>query len=215
MMKPMNCICASLAAFVVGVEVPTHSHLIIVSIIAFGIIFATQNSGQFNIIGCGLQIVSSLSEGCRLALVQTVTTSGMKLDPVTTVYHFSLVSAVLLGCASIAIEWPLNLSTLRSPWELVLNCFMAVTLNVLVATVIKKTSAVAYALSGIAKDMGIIVASSLLFATPITRPMLVGYSVSVVGLFMYKAYKDNLEIFKERGFFYGMRDVVSVTLKHK
>lgn len=208
MMKPMNCICASVAAFVVGMESPTTSHLIIVSVIAFGVVFATNHSAQFSMTGCLLQIVSSCSEGCRLALVQTVTTSGMKLDPVTTVYHFSFASAVLLGGSAVALEWPLNFSKLVSPWLLVLNCAMALILNVLVAIVIKKTSAVVFALSGIVKDMGIIAASSLFFATKVTPLMLCGYTISILGLCMYKAYKDNFDCFQQHGFLGGMAQVV-------
>jgi len=208
MMKPMNCIFASFAAFAVGVDLATNSHLIIVSVIAFGIFFATHNASaaQFSTTGCVLQIISSCSEGCRLAMVQLVTTSGLKLDPVTTVYHFSFGSAVLLICACYLMEWhTMDLSKLISPWALVANCAMALVLNVLVAHVIKKTSAVTFALSGIVKDIGIIVASSLLFMTPITRLMFVGYTISLSGLCMFKAYKDNLTVFKELGFVGGMR----------
>jgi len=205
MMKPMNCIFASLAAFIVGVEVPTCSHVIIVFTIFSGVFLASHGSSQFSLIGCGFQIASSLFEGCRLALVQTVTSSGMKLDPVTTVYHYSFASAVLLSCACFAIEWPLDFSKLVSPWVLVVNCAVAMLLNVLVATVIKKTSAVVFCLSGIVKDLLIIVTSSIIFVTPITCMMVFGYIVSVSGLCMYKAYKDNLAVFKEHGFLEGMR----------
>lgn len=208
MMKPMNCIFASLAAFAVGMDPATNSHLTIVAIIAFGIFFATHNANaaQFSTTGCVLQVISSLSEGCRLAMVQLVTTSGLKLDPVTTVYHFSFASAVLLISACYLLEWhTMDLSKLISPWAIVVNCAMAVVLNVLVAQVIKKTSAVTFALAGILKDIGIIVGSALLFLTPITRLMLLGYTISVAGLCMFKAYKDNLTVFKELGFIGGMR----------
>lgn len=206
MLKPMNCIFASLAAFAVGMDPATNSHLFIVSVIAFGIFVATHNAAHFSTTGCVLQMFSSFSEGLRLAMVQLVTTSGMKLDPVTTVYHFSFATAVLLICACYATEWhTMDLSKLISPWAIVVNCVMAVVLNVLVAHVIKKTSAVTFALSGIIKDIGIIVASSLLFMTPITRLMMYGYTVSVSGLCMFKAYKDNLTVFKELGFIGGMK----------
>lgn len=214
MMKPMNCICASLAAFLIGVEVPTLSHLICVGVIAFGIFFASENAAQFSIAGCALQIVSSITEGFRLSIVQFVTTKGVKLDPVTTVFHFSFASAVLLACASYAHEWPLDFSKLHSKWILVLNCAMAVVLNVLVASVIKKTSAVVFTLCGVAKDMCVIGASSVIFLSPVTRLMVVGYSISLIGLFMYKTYKDNFELFKEQGFLRGAMEV-STTAKKK
>jgi len=215
MMKPMNCITASFAAFIVGMEVPTHSHVIIVGIVAFGVFFATQNAAQFSMAGCLLQSASSITEGFRLALVQTATTTGIKLDPVSTVYHFSLASAVLLACASYAIEWPLDLSRLVSPWILVANCAMAVILNVLVANVIKKTSAVVFTLGGVVKDMGLIAAASIFFLVPISRLAICGYSMSLLGLGLYKVYKDNLELFKQHGFLTGMAFVTGLSVARK
>merc|ERR1719199_920387 len=150
----MNCVFASIAAFAIGVEVPSSSHLIIVGVGASGVAFATSHGGaQFSMAGCLLQTAATLSEGCRIALVQAVTTGEMKLDPVTTVYHFSFASAVLLWSACFVHERPLDLSKLLSPWVLIINCAMAVILNVLVAAVIKKTSAVILTLCGVVKDM--------------------------------------------------------------
>jgi len=204
MMKPMNCVFASLACFACGVESPTWSHMIIVCVIALGVVTATHHDGQFSMTGCLLQMCSSISEGCRLGLMQMATTKGLKLDPVSTVYNFSFASAVLLSCATFKLEWPLDFSRLISPWVLVINCILAILLNVIVATVIKKTSAVIFTLSGIVKDIMLIVASSFVFSTTITITMLFGYLISVVGLMMFKAYKDNMKVFQEHGFLSGM-----------
>jgi hypothetical protein len=207
MMKPMNCICASIAAFAVGMEIPTSSHLIIVCIIAFGVCYATHGAGTaFVLAGCLLQVASSITEGFRLAMMQLVQTSGMKVDPVTTVYHFSFPSAIFLALAAAKYEWPLDMSKFNQPGLLAANCMMAVALNVIVATVIKKTSAVVFTLSGVIKDMALIAASAFMFATPITTSMWLGYSMSIFGLCMYKVYKDHLSIFTEHGFFRGVRE---------
>lgn len=215
MMKPMNCIFASLASFALGMDKPTSSHIIIVCIIAFGVGTATGHDVSFSMTGCVLQFISSVSEGCRLGFVQYVTTSGLKVDPVTTVYYFSGASAVLLSCACFAREWPISLGQLQSPWWLVLNCVLAVGLNVLVAIVIKKTSAVVFTLAGIIKDMGLIVVSSAVFATPLSRMMVTGYSISIAGLCMFKAYKDNFTVFERYGFLSGMWHVADIALGFK
>jgi hypothetical protein len=205
MMKPINIIFASLAAFVLGVEPVTFSHLIIVCIIFFGVSVSSNHATDFSVMAFALQMASSLCEGSRLALIQLVTTSGLKLDPVTTVYHFSLASSVLLWCACAVREWPLDFSKLYSPWVLISNCLAAVVLNVLIAMVIKKTSAVVFALSGVIKDLGVIAASAFILYTPITGLSVLGYTMSVAGVCMYKAYRDNLAVFKERGFLRGMK----------
>jgi len=213
MLKPINIIFVSLAAFMMGVEVPTYSHLIIVCIVASGVAFSTGHAATFSTAGLLLQILSSMSEGCRLSLVQKVTNGGMKLDPVTTVYHFSGVTALLLFGTSLAHEYPFDLTQLHSRWVLVVNCAMAVLLNVLVAMVIKKTSAVVFALSGIVKDICVIGASATYFMTPLTHATMIGYSVSVSGICLFKAYKDNLTVFKEQGFVYGLKHVTESAIR--
>lgn len=200
MMKPMNCIFASLAAFMIGLEVPTFTHMVCVVTIAFGVFIATYSAVQFSMAACLLQMTSSVTEGARLAFLQRATTSAMKVDPVSTVYYYSFPCAVCLGIACFSLEKHLDFSKLLSPWVLVINCTMAVLLNVLIANVIKKTSAVIFTLFGIVKDIGIIGASSFLFSTHITKLMVCGYSISLSGICMYKAYKDNLELFKKHGF---------------
>merc|ERR1719198_2423504 len=49
MLKPINCITVSLGAFLLGVEVPTSSHIIIVTLIAFGVFLATSNAAEFSL----------------------------------------------------------------------------------------------------------------------------------------------------------------------
>jgi hypothetical protein len=208
MMKPINTIFASFAAFAIGLDVPTFSHTVIIVIILLGIFIATSSATQINATGVGLQLISSMSEGCRLALVQSVTSCGLKLDPVTAVYHFSWISAILLGLASWIIEWPHwhahSGASFHRPWALVCNCLLAVLLNVLSANVIKRTSGVVFALCGIVKDLSLILCSSIAFVTPLTSKQMYGYALSAIGFGMFKAYKDNLSYFKEHGFLAGM-----------
>lgn len=213
MLKPMNIICVSLAAFAAGVEDPTSSHMIIVCIVAFGVAFTSGHVAEFSMAGLLFQILSSISEGCRLSMVQVVTKGGLKLDPVTTVYHFSGVTALLLFGTSLAHEYPFDLTHLHSRWVVVVNCAIAVLLNVLVAMVIKKTSVMVFALSGIVKDICIVGASASYFMTPLTQATLIGYSVSISGVFLFKAYKDNFTVFKEQGFVYGLKHVTESAIR--
>jgi len=204
MLKPMNCIVASLSGFVFGIEVPTMSHLIIVSIVASGVAFAASGQGaEFNMAGFLFQMAATSCEGIRCSLMQLATTSENKFDPVTTVYHFSAPTAILLWCACFLHEGVPDFSKLLSPWVLILNIMAAVTLNIIIATVIKKTSAVIFTLAGVVKDCGTIAVSSAVFGTHVTRSSMGGFSIAVLGIFMFKAYKDNIAVFKEKGFLSG------------
>lgn len=213
MLKPINCITVSLVAFLLGVEVPTVSHMIIVVTIALGVFVATDNATEFSLAGCLLQIVSSVGSGTQLAFTQRFTTGTFKVDAVSMVYLYSLPSAVLLGLATLALERPFDFSHLLAPWVLSHNVLLAVILNVLVATVIKKTSAVIYTLVGIIKDIGLVGASSFIFMTPVSALSALGYCIAIVGLCMFKAYKDNLEIFKKHGFLVGTQTVARAIMQ--
>jgi hypothetical protein len=212
MIKPLNCVCVSLAAFAVGMETPTCSHMIIVGVVALGVMIASDHAFDFSVMGCLLQLAASMTEGVRLALVQAVSAGGLKLDPVTVVYHYSLPSAIILAGACFTFERNLDFSKLLSPWILVLNCAMAVSLNVMVATVIKNTSAVVFTLCGALKDIILIAVSAIIFVVPISNLTMCGYLVSLSGLLMYKAYKDNLSLFQSHGFLGGMKSVMHSTL---
>jgi hypothetical protein len=213
MIKPINCITVSLGAFLLGVEVPTSSHLIIVTLIAFGVFVATDNAAEFSLYGCLLQIMSAICSGIQLACTQRFTTGTFKVDPVSTVYLYSLPTSVLLGLATIVTERPYDFSRLLAPWVLTHNVALAVILNVLVAVVVKKTSAVVYTLVGIIKDIGLVGVSSLIFMTPVTTNSALGYSLAIVGLCMYKAYKDNFDMFKKQGFVHGMHMVMGTMVR--
>jgi len=204
MLKPMNCVVASLAGFAFGVEDPTMSHIIIVVIVASGVASAAYGQGvDFSMAGFLYQIAATASEGVRCSLMQVATTSEQKFDPVTTVYHFSFPTAILLWCACFVHEGVPDFSKLLSPWVLILNIAAAVTLNVLIATVIKKSSAVIFTLAGVIKDCGTIAVSSTVFGTHVTRSAIGGFSLALLGILMFKAYKDNIAVFKEKGFLSG------------
>merc|ERR1719323_992733 len=69
-------------------------------------------------------------------------------------------------------QWPL----------LVANASVAFALNVLVAAVIKETSAVGFVLTGLMKDIMIVVLSCILFGEPITRIQVMAFAMTLGGV---------------------------------
>lgn len=212
MLKPMNVIFASGFAMLFGMEARTMTHMIIVCVISFGVSVACFTAVQFSFRGACLQVFSTVCEGMRLVLMQSITTVGLRLDPVTTVYHFSFASSAALAIASRTLEPQLDLSQVNINM-LALNCAISVCLNVLIATVIKKTSAVVFTLSGIVKDIGIIGASSVMFHSGVGILQTFGYSIAICGIFIFKVYKDNLEAFKDHGFVSGLSVTLAPSLR--
>jgi drug/metabolite transporter (DMT)-like permease len=209
MVKPINVLFTSLAAFAFQLETATMSHVIIVCIIFGGVSLAATGDVEFSLIGCVLQLTACSCEGIRLALLQKVMTKDARLDPVTTVYRFAPVAGLSLCLVACFVETPVDWGRLKSPSMLVMNCVVALVLNVLIVTVIKKASAVVFTLAGILKDVGTICASVVMFQTPIAPLEVVGYGLSMCGISMFKCYKDNIEAFKREGFFGGFYCVMT------
>jgi len=213
MIKPINVLFTSLAAFAFQLETATMTHVIIVCIICSGVSLAATGDVEFSWIGCVLQLSACVSEGIRLALLQKVMTQGARLDPVTTVYRFAPVAGLSLCLVACAVENPVDWGKLKSPHMLAISCIVAMVLNVLIVTVIKKASAVVFTLAGVLKDVGAIGASVVMFTTPIMPLEIVGYGVSMFGIAMFKCYKDNIQTFKSEGFFGGFRCVLTGGVK--
>lgn len=207
MIKPINVLFTSLAAFAFMLETATFSHIVIIFIIICGVAMAAAGDMEFSTVGCICQLTACLCEGLRLALLQKIMQKDMKLDPVTTVYRFAPAAGIALAFVSIFIETPVQWSHVSAGF-LVANCVVAVLLNILIVTVIKKASAVVFTLGGIVKDIATIAVSVVIFSTVITKLEVVGYVISISGICLYKVYKDNLALFKEHGFVDGMTKVM-------
>jgi hypothetical protein len=83
-----------------------------------------------------------------------------------------------------------------------LNGLVAFALNLSVALVIKKASALAYVFTGIFKDV-MIVTTSALTGGSVTRLQVVGYGIAMVGIQTHNAYKRNTKEYEQRGVLKG------------
>jgi hypothetical protein len=208
LVKPFNVVIVSVAAFFWGLEFPTLTHLVTVTIVALGVCIAAFGGAEFSLIGLLCQLASCCTEGLRLVVLQSVMQTNLKLDPVTTIYRFAPLACLILVLVSCILENPLDLSNVRAPGTILINCMSAVILNIFIGLVISRTSAVVSSLAGTAKDIGTIVAASALFARPIAPTDMLGYSISLAGMCMFKVYKDRLPLFVSDGFIGGWKKVI-------
>lgn len=206
--KPSNVVFTTLAAFAFGLEVCTSTHVFIVFLVASGVATAAAAGLEFSMAGLGCQLIATATEGVRLVLIQRVCQRGMKLDPITTLYHFAPFTGFLLCGLAFAFDGPVDLTRVTSPGLLALNCGLAVVLNVLIVGTIARTSAMVFVMCGVIKDITTIVISALAFHVSITHLEMAGYGMSLIGIGTYKVYKNNLEVFVERGFFGGFGHVL-------
>lgn len=78
---------------------------------------------------------------------------------------------------------------------LLANAAVAFMLNVSVVFLIGKTSAVVLTLSGVLKDILLVVASMLIFRDPVSGTQVFGYSIALGGLIYYKLGADGVKNF--------------------
>lgn len=150
--------------------------------------------------------MATLSEGAKLVLIQNVTSKRLKLDSLTAIYQYAPIACCCLLFLSATIEGSAPWVDLPSKLSWVaMNSFAAVVLNVLIVGTVSHTSAVVFILGGVLKDIGTIGASMVIFASPVGGHQVMGFGLSLLGILMYKVYKQHLNTFLEKGMIEGFR----------
>ncbi|KAJ3020146.1 hypothetical protein HKX48_001252 [Thoreauomyces humboldtii] len=188
MLKAFSPVAILLVGSLLGMERPTVATLRILSIVVAGVILSSIGEIHFVLVGVIVQALGMLTEAARLLMVQTLL-SKHKMDPLCALYYFAPVCALMNGAAFLVFESPRFSShafhTAGAPLLLV-NAAIAFALNVAVVVLIKKSSSLVLCLAGIFKDVLLVVVSTIVFATDLTLLQVVGYAITLCGLYMYK-----------------------------
>lgn len=127
-----------------------------VLVIGVGVMIAAYGQISFDATGIALQLTSIVLDSMRCLLLQKVISGfGTTLDPLTTLVQVAPAAVVTLLIPSAAFEWSkLAASTcMPSSWPyLLISCFVAFSLNLVVCALIGATSALTTSVSGILKD---------------------------------------------------------------
>jgi len=190
MLKATTPVAVLLVTWGLGMAPPNFKTLGNVSVIVLGVIIASYGEIQFVMIGFIVQIVGILCEATRLAMVERLLSGGeFKMDPLVSLYYFAPACATMnfvmfcfLELHKISMDkiYDLGLVTL------VLNASVAFMLNVAVVFLIGKTSSLVLTLSGVLKDILLVVASMVLFHDPVSGLQAFGYTIALGGLVYYK-----------------------------
>lgn len=125
---------------------------------------------------------------CSKNILQEYILSGseIKLDPLTYQIFMCPVCLVVLFIGNLA-TWDNAIIERAAIWwpYLIPNALCAFALNVTIAVLIKQTSAMAFILSGVVKDMVIVCASTFMFGDVLARQQIVGFSVATTGIFVW------------------------------
>lgn len=132
--------------------------------------------------------------------------ADFKMDPMVSLYYFAPACAAINGVFTIFFELPtLTMADINhvGMGVLLLNALVAFGLNVAVVLLVSctspsclfqsltdeligKTSAVVLTLSGVLKDILLVMASMGIFGDPVTLTQYFGYSIALAGLMYYK-----------------------------
>ncbi|KAI3338614.1 triose-phosphate transporter family-domain-containing protein [Ustulina deusta] len=197
MLKATNAVVTLFATWAFGMAAPSLNKLFNVTAIVIGIAIASFGELKFDGLGFIVQVSGIICEALRLVMVQRLLSSEeFKMDPLVSVYYYAPACAIINGFFTILIEIPrmtagdiLQVGLIT----LIANAFVAFLLNVSVVLLIGKTSAVVLTMSGVLKDILLVVASMAIFGDPVTLQQYFGYSIALAGLVYYKLGAEKLQ----------------------
>ncbi|TIB15518.1 hypothetical protein E3P92_01649 [Wallemia ichthyophaga] len=159
----------------------------IVSMISSGVCIASFGEAAWNTTGFAVQVIAILLEASRLVMIQLILTN-LKMSPLTSMYFFAPVCAVINACILPFTEGWAPFVHLKDLGAIVLatNASVAFGLNVAAVFLIGAASSLVLTLAGIGKDLLLIAGSAIIFGGYPTVLQLFGYSIALGGLVLFK-----------------------------
>lgn len=196
MLKAFTPVSVLIFSFLSGLEKVSCVELYIVTVICVGVAMTSIGETYFSFFGFAIQCFAILAESSRLVLTN-VLLKQLKLDPLSSLYYIAPLCLCLIAPCCLYFEYT------SLPFDqifshdfmaiMLLNGFVAFTLNIAVVLLISNTSALTLTLAGIVKDILLVALSVILFQTPVTPLQYIGYAVALIGLNLHKEYKKNPE----------------------
>eukprot|EP00930_Biecheleria_cincta_P053145 TRINITY_DN38514_c0_g1_i1.p1 TRINITY_DN38514_c0_g1~~TRINITY_DN38514_c0_g1_i1.p1 ORF type:complete len:363 (+),score=65.91 TRINITY_DN38514_c0_g1_i1:120-1091(+) len=188
--KQSNVVWMFLMACAAGLQQFQASKMAILLVVISGCSLCVHGEVNFSLLGFLLQISSQTCELTKNLLSEVVMGGELRLDPLTFVGFQTVLSFVPLS-AALAYSWTPEISKdfLAMRHILLLNSFLAFALNVALATVVKRLSALSLVLAGVVKDVFIVASSVLILGDPISIQQMVGAIVALLGLGLWSHLK--------------------------
>ncbi|KAI0125146.1 triose-phosphate transporter family-domain-containing protein [Xylariales sp. AK1849] len=197
MLKATNVVATLIATWMFGVAAPNMKVLANVTLIVVGVAIASFGELKFVMMGFLIQVAGIVFEATRLVMVQRILSSPeFKMDPLVSVYYYAPACAIINGVFTILMEGSrltMNDIYTLGIFTLIANALVAFMLNVSVVLLIGKTSAVVLTMSGVLKDILLVVASMVIFGDPVTGQQYLGYSIALGGLVYYKLGAEKMQ----------------------
>lgn len=176
-----------LISFAFGLKQPSGVLIAIVMSISLGVATASYGEVDFAYSGFIAQVLAIAFESSRLVMIQ-VLLQGLKMDPLVSLHYFAPVCAAINFVLLIFWEGFEPFLELRrlGPIVLFTNAGVAFCLNICSVFLIGAASSLVLTLSGVVKDILLIVGSIFMFGSVITPIQIFGYSIALAGLVLFK-----------------------------
>mmetsp|Transcript_25367 Transcript_25367/g.56115 ORF Transcript_25367/g.56115 Transcript_25367/m.56115 type:complete len:346 (+) Transcript_25367:77-1114(+) len=182
-MKESNLVMVFLMCCAVGLQQVDRVKGVVVIWILGGSWMCIHGELNFTMIGFVIQAVSQLAECSKNVMGEyLMSQKEFKLDPMTYTMLMAPFSLLFLSMG-VASTWDSSLSeAAHANWHYLLaSAFLAYALNLVIAMVIKNSSAMGFTLAGMVKDILIVIVASHLFGDIVTGWQYLGFTVTLAG----------------------------------
>ncbi|KAI0792450.1 TPT-domain-containing protein [Abortiporus biennis] len=187
MLKAFTPVAILLISWTFRIQEPSKKLAVIVLMISSGVALASKGELKFNLIGFLTQAAAVAFEASRLVMIQ-ILLHGLKMDPIVSLHYYAPVCA-LINLAIIPFTEGLApfYEIMRvGPLILLSNAVVAFLLNVAAVFLVSAGSGLVLTLAGVFKDILLITGSVLIFGSSITPLQVIGYSIALGGLVLFK-----------------------------
>lgn len=182
-------------SIMLALEKGTNATTMAVLMVVLGLVLTSVGELNFTLIGFVIQISATLCDSLRMALTKILLSSkhSVRLDPMSALYYAAPTMFLFLSVPMYIrdfqhMTWDM-LYNMR--FVLMANALLAFTLNMTSMFFIKACGPTAYALTGVVKDIALILLSCAAFGHPMTGMQLLGFLVSLIGFQLYNKLKED------------------------
>merc|ERR1719265_3117098 len=184
-----------MCSIMLGLEKGTFSSTFAVVMVCLGLLLTTVGEMDFSLIGFLFQMAGTMSDSLRLAMTKIVLSSGhsIRLDPMSALYYSAPTVLIILTGPMYYVD--LRHMAVEKVWQmkfvLLTNALLAFGLNMTSMFFMKRCGATTYALTGVVKDVGLILVCVALFNHPMTSMQFLGFLISLAGFQLYNNLKSD------------------------
>mmetsp|Transcript_77228 Transcript_77228/g.174699 ORF Transcript_77228/g.174699 Transcript_77228/m.174699 type:complete len:349 (+) Transcript_77228:70-1116(+) len=198
-MKEGNVMLVFLISVALGLQVITRLRFMVIIWVIVGSALAISGEIHLSTIGFIYQAVSQVAECSRMVMGEMVLSGSRKLDPLTYTLFLAPICLIVLVVGNLIHFSPGTFVDFAEWWPLlIVNALVAFVLNIFVAAVIKECSAVGFVLTGLTKDIAIVLFSSIVYHERVTKQQAVAFVVTLAGVGYWSLLKTNPEHFVVR-----------------